>query len=278
MPSGQQWRQFYNMEPEFKYTPDNKEALAKSNKAIRIICIMVGMFIVLAIFAGINIFSSMHNNNKKDQQNTVDTSSEEAGSSVSDAAKKAASLVTIEKAGESKIPDHFRGRTDSKVVVVEYQDFTCPYCQKIEGDARSIHEQYAQKVLFIRRNFSVGHTYSSVTAQIAEAAYLVGGEDAYWQMSDKLYSDSIWMNGAYMGEEKLSKVLHNYANELGINGDKLIDSYKNASQNGIDAKLERDKQSGAELEVNGTPNWIINGQHINPTPDGIKAKLNKLIK
>ena len=64
-------------------------------------------------------------------------------------------------------------------------------------------QSYGDKVRFIYRHYNVGFTYSGVTAKLAEAAYVAGGEDAYWKMQDRIFGDSEWVQGAYMDDAAL---------------------------------------------------------------------------
>ena len=188
-------------------------------------------------------------------------------------------LLTTEMVGDNQIPDHYQGNKDSKVIVIAYEDFACSHCNSFSDTAKEIYEDYADDVLFIYRNFSLSYPNSTISQSAAEAAYLVGGVDAYWSMHYSLFSDTVWTSTAVSAQDRKT-LLTEYANEAGINVDDFFSAIDDYANNGIQAKMNRDKSLGNSAGVTGTPTWYVNGEVINAITEtnvrnAIDAELNK---
>ncbi len=164
------------------------------------------------------------------------------------------------------IPDHFLGNKDSKVIVIEYEDFACSHCQAFHVYVTKIHEDYKDDVLFIHRNFSLGYPNSVASISAAEAAFLIGGEKAFWKMTDLLFQDTMWISEAVPSDQR-KEVFSSHAEEIGLDVDKFNEALINTSKNGIQAKMSRDKALGVKAEVTGTPTWLVNGKKVDQIKD-----------
>ena len=245
---------------------------------------VLGIVLVVAMLAG-------YGANQSGANSSDDTGSDASvDSSVSDSQTatsgdddetipaEAAKFQSQEVVGDGQIPDHYRGSADAKVVAIEYADFNCSHCISLASQLNDIYDQYGDQVQFIYRNYDVGFTYSAVTPKIAEAAYVVGGEDAYWKVHDKLFNDSTWSRGRYMDDDELRDVIIGYGDELGLDGRAIADAYADSANNGIDAKIQRDTELGQQSGVTGTPTWFINGKRASSSADGIRSDLDELLQ
>lgn len=177
-------------------------------------------------------------------------------------------LLTAKDVGQGQIPDHYIGNVNAKVVVISYEDFACSHCQALAPIAAQIHADYQDRVLFIHRAFNLEFSGSTEMLTAAEAAYLLGGQDAYWQMLAKLYA----------GPTADAATLAGYAGAIGLNQDKFSATVADAANNGIATKIARDKQAGLKAGVQGTPTWFVNGQNVSTSDAGIRAALDAALK
>ncbi len=171
---------------------------------------------------------------------------------------KIASDFSVDKS--TIIPDHYLGDTNSKVIVVEYEDFACSACNSFAPSASKIHDDYKDEVLFIYRNFNIGQNTSTLSESAAEAAYILGGQDIYWKMHDLIFSNEICVEGN--DKTECNDTLVNYAKQLGLDANKFKETLANYSDNGIQAKIQRDKKLGRNAGVTATPTWFINGEKV----------------
>lgn len=226
--------------------------------------VICGFLLLIAIISG-RAESRLKNENDSLKQQVSLLNSVETGTTTSsqnlieklDTTK----LLTKDAVGENQIPDHFVGDQNAAVVVIEYGDFACSACQRSAAATKQIHQQYSDKVLFIQRSFSLDFPNSEITLSAAEAAYLVGGETAYQQMNTLLYQDEVWSHNQLTAAKSLS-MLSEYADEIGLNSEEFNKALADRANNGISAKIARDKQSGQAANIRATPTRIVNGQII----------------
>jgi len=177
-------------------------------------------------------------------------------------------LITKADLKDGEIPDHFMGNKNAKVVAISYEDFACSHCQALSAYAEQIWADYQDRALFIHRSFSLGFPNSDKTLRAAEAAYLLGGEKAYWAMTKLLYQDTQWTGEDFFGSQG---VLNGYAEQIGLNVDKFR---KAMSDQAVTNKLDRDKALGTQAGVAGTPTWFISGQQVTARDADIRAALD----
>lgn len=268
---------------EFSYVAMSPAEVHERRRKLWTIGLILGGMVlaITLLITGLISYSVGYSAGLKDSGSNDSSTSYNSSSTGGESEKipdSALAYQSQDKVGEGQIPDHYRGKQDAKVRVIEYADYNCSHCIDLAHHMDDIYSKYGDQVQFIFRHFGVGFANSDVTSKLAEAIYLVGGEDAYWKGSDKLFSDNDW---SYASEEitgdQLNDKIRQYARDLGLDEQRLIDTYNDAANNGIQAKIDRDKQLGEDSYVSGTPTVIIDGEVVTGTADAITAKLDKLL-
>jgi protein-disulfide isomerase len=175
-----------------------------------------------------------------------------------------------------QIGDHTLGKTDSKVVLIEYGDFQCPSCGGAHPQIKEIMEEYGDRVLFIFRNFPLTsiHPNARAAAGAVEAAGLQG---KYWEMHNLVFErQSDWSN--LSGTERTARFTA-YAEELGLDKDKFV---TDLSDEAINVKISFDQALGRKADVNATPSFYLNGEKLdtataNATVQGSSTELKALL-
>lgn len=92
-------------------------------------------------------------------------------------------LLLIEK------NDHVRGNSQAKITLIEYSDFNCSYCQEFHLIIKQLLEKYPDKVKWVYRHYPLQkvHSDSIMIDSTAECVAKIGGEEAFWNFTDKLY-------------------------------------------------------------------------------------------
>lgn len=89
--------------------------------------------------------------------------------------------------------DYIRGNPNAPILMVEYSDYDCPFCKQYHETMIRIMDEYGitGKVAWVYRQFPLGKLHPN-SPKISEAALCVGeigGKDAFWKFSDKIFSE-----------------------------------------------------------------------------------------
>lgn len=146
--------------------------------------------------------------------------------------------------------DHIRGDKDADIVLVEYSDFECPFCQRFHPTMQQVMKEYGSKTAWVYRHFPLSfHANAQKEAEASECAAELGGNDVFWKYTDAIFARTT-SNGTGFAIEKLAPL----AKELGLNEQKFqqcLDSGKYTKH------VQDDMAGGTAAGVNGTPGTII---------------------
>lgn len=144
--------------------------------------------------------------------------------------------------------DPSKGPADAPVTIIEFSDYQCPFCKKVEATINQIIETYGDKIRFVYRDFPLGfHQYAQKAAEASECADEQG---KFWEYHDKLFENQQAINIENMKR---------WARDLNLDPDKFddcLDSGKYASE------VQKDLQDGQAAGVSGTPTFFINGKKL----------------
>ncbi len=151
-----------------------------------------------------------------------------------------------------KVPVHDddpqKGPDDALVTIVEWSDFQCPFCSRVEPTMDKIVETYGKDVRVVWKDNALPfHPRAKPAAALARAAYDKGGDQGFWK-AHKL----IFANQKQIEDEHLEK----YAGELGLNWTmvkKAIDDDKYGD------RIQQSMDEAMELKARGTPHFFVNG-------------------
>jgi protein-disulfide isomerase len=141
--------------------------------------------------------------------------------------------------------DPVRGAKDAKVTIIEFSDFECPYCRRVQPALKRLLEEYDGRVRLVFRDFPLNIHKNAQKA--AEAAQCAAEQDKFWPYHDKLFEATA------LSPDDLKK----YAGELELDTDKFnacLDAGQYAQE------VADDMKDGQEAGVNSTPSFFINGQ------------------
>ena len=141
------------------------------------------------------------------------------------------------------------GSKDAPITIIEFSDFQCPYCSRVNESIAKVKETYGDKISLTFRDFPL--PMHAEAPKAAEASHCADEQGKFWEFHDKLFEN-----------QRALKVdaLKGYAGELGLDGAAFatcLDSGKYA------ADIEKDKADGEVAGVSGTPAFFINGVFLN---------------
>ncbi len=139
--------------------------------------------------------------------------------------------------------NYWFGSANPKIIIVEFSDFACPYCQSSFSKIREISLKYNNYVKHIYRDYPLQE--NSITLSLA--ARCAGEQGLFWHMHDKLFQ-----NQEVADQDQLLIL----ASQIGADMTKFancLNSKKYLPQ------IQKDFTEGKELGISGTPTWFING-------------------
>ncbi|MDP2675209.1 MAG: thioredoxin domain-containing protein [Dehalococcoidia bacterium] len=138
------------------------------------------------------------------------------------------------------------GPEDASVVIVEFSDFQCPFCERFATETLPrIQETYGDRVKFIYRDFPLSEIHP-FAQKAAEAAQCAQEQGYFWDYHDLLFENQ----GALDVPD-----LKGYAEQVGADVDEFngcLDSGKHQQE------VLQDIQDGRTAGITGTPGFLIN--------------------
>ncbi len=175
-----------------------------------------------------------------------------------------------------------RGAKASKIVVVNFDDFECPFCSRMhETLFPQILKEYGDRVTFVYKDFPVVeiHPWAMHAAVDANCLAAQNG-DAYWDFADYIHANQNQVNsekttGARFDE--IDKITMLQGQKHNLDATKLQACMKAQDETAVRASI----QVGESLGVGGTPAIFINGEELNggAVPIGVvRAALDRALK
>jgi protein-disulfide isomerase len=143
-----------------------------------------------------------------------------------------------------------RGAKATKVTIVEFSDFQCPFCKRAEPTVRGVLDKYGKDLALVWMNQPLPFHDHAMDAASAFQAAARQGVDKAWKLHDKMYE-----NNTALTRPDLEK----YAGEVGLNVAKLKQDWDDAK---IKAEIAEDMKIGTAVGANGTPTFSINGHEL----------------
>jgi protein-disulfide isomerase len=141
----------------------------------------------------------------------------------------------------------FRGAAEAPVTIVEFSEFQCPFCHRVQATLKQLLERYPGKVKLVHRDFPLDSLHP-LARRASEAARCANDQRKFWE-----YHDAVFSHFPQASPEDLKK----YAEEVGLDVAKFEGCL---SGGGHKAAVQRDLDEGTRLGVTGTPAFFINGR------------------
>jgi protein-disulfide isomerase len=143
-------------------------------------------------------------------------------------------------------PARLRGNPKAPVTIVEFSDFSCPFCRKSEAILTELLAKYPDQVKIGYRDFPLRQLHPQ--AQLAaEASRCAGEQGKYWEYHDVLFAN---------GEKPSRDDLLADARTLKLD-EQQFDACLSSGR--FKPQIEQDIQLGTRLGVTSTPAFFVNG-------------------
>ncbi|OQX67148.1 MAG: hypothetical protein B6A08_16820 [Sorangiineae bacterium NIC37A_2] len=173
---------------------------------------------------------------------TAETSSPSGGTTIA-SHEKAIIPVSAE--------DPTWGNANAPVTIVEFSDFECPFCGRVNPTLDRIKKEYGpDKVRLVFKQHPLPfHKNARPAHAAALAVFNLGGSEAFFKFHDLAFA-----NRSSLTEENFKK----WAVEAGVDGAKF-EKYLADNKDKLDAKIQKDMAVAQKVGATGTPAFRING-------------------
>jgi protein-disulfide isomerase len=149
---------------------------------------------------------------------------------------------------ETSADDPTRGNPAAPVTIVEFSDYQCPFCARVNPTLDRIRQTYGDRVKIVFKDFPLANHAEAPKA--SEAARCAGDQNKYWEMHDAMFANQ---------RALAVPALKQTARAIGLNGtafDQCLDSGK------YTAAVQAGLAQGEKMGVNSTPTLYVNGRAI----------------
>jgi protein-disulfide isomerase len=149
------------------------------------------------------------------------------------------------------------GPQNALVTIIEFSDFQCPFCSRVEPTLKAVHDKYGDKVRLVWKNEPLPfHPAAEPAAQAALEVRAEKGDKGFWDAHDKFFAGQKDLtNGSAPNIDGIVKI----AAETGASADKIK---KAISEHTHKKDIDADQDLAEDFQANGTPHFFINGRRL----------------
>jgi len=145
-----------------------------------------------------------------------------------------------------------KGSQEAPVVLVEFADYQCPYCQKVNSQIQQLKKEYGDSLTVIYKDFPLPMHHTAEKA--AEASRCAGEQGKFWEYHDVLF---------YSKQLEVDQLKED-ARVLKLDGDR----FDTCLDNGTEANaVKKDLDEAKSLGLTGTPSFFVNGHFFSGVVD-----------
>jgi len=156
-----------------------------------------------------------------------------------------------------------RGASGAKVLVVNYDDFECPFCSRMHQTLfPEIFKEYGDRVTFVYKDYPLAEMHPWAIHAAVDANCLAGlNPDSYWDFADYIHAnkrevDNEKTPGARL--DAIDRMALLQGNRHNVDVVKLQACIRAQNEDAVKASMKE----ADDLGVNATPTLFINGQKI----------------
>jgi protein-disulfide isomerase len=144
--------------------------------------------------------------------------------------------------------DPIEGPKDALVTIIEFSEFQCPFCKRVNETLDKVHETYKDDVRIVWKDNPLPfHPRAKPAAILARHAFKTKGEKGFWEAHHALFESQPKLEDAD---------LEAIAGKVGVPWDAVKSAIEaNKYMDKIDASVEL----ASDFQARGTPHFFING-------------------
>lgn len=150
-----------------------------------------------------------------------------------------------------------RGPADAKVTIVEFSDYQCPFCSRVEPTLAEVLKKYGKDIRLAFKHNPLPFHPLALPAARASMAVREQGDALFWKYHEGLF-------GLFRKEQKekvpvVEQALYDLVGTVGADAARFkTDLEKNQAR--YDAEIQADQALARQVGASGTPAFFINGR------------------
>lgn len=153
------------------------------------------------------------------------------------------------KTGELLADSPVRGKAGSRLVLVEFSDFQCPYCGKAYETVKQFMAAHGQDVALVYKHLPLGDMHPQATPA-ALASWAAQQQGKFWEFHDGMFATPDKLGEAFYTET---------ARKLGLDLKRFDNDRHGAA---AQAAIARDMELASKLGIQATPQFLLNAMPI----------------
>lgn len=154
-----------------------------------------------------------------------------------------------------------RGNPNAKVVMVNYDDFECPFCSRVHSTLfPQLLKEYGDRVAFIYKDYPLSEIHPwAIHAAVDANCIAAQNPDAYWDFADYIHTNQSVVNKEANRDAQFAALDHitlNEGDKFKLDSAKLQACVKDQKGEAVSASVKE----GEALGVTGTPTMFVNGE------------------
>ncbi|MGO9454942.1 MAG: thioredoxin domain-containing protein [Candidatus Binataceae bacterium] len=138
------------------------------------------------------------------------------------------------------------GPANAPVTIIEFSDFQCPFCKRVEPTLKEVREKYGDNVRLVYMDYPLPMHNHALDA--AKAGRCAAEQGKFWPFHDAMFADQ---------SKESPADLKAIAKNLGLDTGKFDTCLDQAK---YEAGVQSDLEQGRQLGIDGTPAFFINGR------------------
>lgn len=139
----------------------------------------------------------------------------------------------------------FRGNNNAPVTIIEYSDFQCPFCRRVQPTLAELASEYENEIRWGFKDMPLSDIHPEAI-RAAQAARCADDQGKFWEFRAKLFEQDLFTDGMYT----------DVAKELKIKDEALLECVNSGKH---DAAVRADFNEARSFGIEGTPAFLING-------------------
>jgi protein-disulfide isomerase len=146
-----------------------------------------------------------------------------------------------------------KGNASAKITIVEFADYECPHCKRLQPVLRQVVEEFHNDVKVYFKHYPLPqHTNARLAAEAAVAAQKQG---KFWPFQDKLWDKQ---------DELSPAVIEGLAKQSGLDVAKFRQDLASPA---VKDRVQKDRAEGQALGLQATPTVYIDGREFTDPKD-----------